>query len=89
MGRRAKTRMKILDIKVESGKCIVAVEIKRKTNVWKRAYGFNAAFLDKWDFETFKLRVLEDSKTLIEDQEFNDRVLMRIEEFVDKEIILD
>ena len=89
MGRRAKTKMRILDIRVENGKCIVSVEIKRKGNVWKRAYGFDAQYLESWDFEVFKGRVLNDTKQLIEDQDFNDRVLMRLEEFVDKEIVLD
>ena len=89
MGRTAKTRMKITDVKIENGKCIVAVEIRRKSNLWKRAYGFNAEYLDSWDFEVFKSRVLQDSKQYIEDQNFNDRVMMRLNEFVDKDIILD
>lgn len=89
MGRRAKTRMKILDIRVEQGQCIIGVEIRRKSNVWKKAYGFKADYLKSFDFENFKERVLGDSRKLVEDKDFEDRVLMRIEDLKNKDIFLD
>lgn len=93
MGRKKHTRMKVKDVRVSEGKCIVSVEIKRGSNVWKKAYGFSESVLKEGEFESFKksfyARVLEDALKLEEDKNFEDRVLMRLEDMVEKEILLD
>lgn len=89
MGRRKHTRMIIKDVKVENGKCIVAVEIRRGSNSWKKGYGFDAELLKNWDMKAFTDRVLTDALKLEEDKRFEERVLMRLEHLVDQTITLD
>lgn len=90
MGRKKHTRMKIIDMKVEQGQCIISVEIRRGSNSWKKAYAFKAEFLEKDNFlETFKAKVREQAYKLEEDKHFQDRVLMRIDQVIDQEIFLD
>lgn len=93
MGRKKHTKMKIKDIQVREGKCIISLEIRRGSNVWKKAYGFSETVLKEGEFssfrESFEKRVLADALKLEEDKKFEDRVLMRLEDMVDQEILLD
>jgi hypothetical protein len=89
MGRRKRTRLFIKDVKVKEGKCIVSVEIRRGSNVWNKAYGFDAKLLKNWDFEAFKNKILQDALKLDDDKRFEERVLIRIEHMIDQEIYLD
>lgn len=89
VGRRKRTRMYIRDVKVQDGKCIVSVEIRRGSNSWRKAYGFDEKYLENWDFEIFKARIQEDALKLEADQHFEDRVLMRLEHMKDQQIYLD
>lgn len=87
--RRKRTRLYIRDIKVENAKCIIAVEIRRGSNTWKKGYAFESSYLNNWDFEAFKERVRVDALKLEEDKRFEDRVLMRIEQMKDQQVFLD
>lgn len=89
MGRKKHTRLIIKDIKVEDGKCIISVEIRRGGNCWKKAYGFSSDYLENWDMEAFKERIRQDALKLEEDKRFEERVLMRIEQMKEQEILLD
>lgn len=93
MGRPKKTKMIIKDVRVEAGKCIVAVEIRRGPHMWRRAYGFDATQLKEGEFavfqHSFKQRVLKDALLLEEDKKFEERVLLRLEDMKDQTIILD
>lgn len=89
MGRRKRTRLIIKDVKVQEGKCVVSVEIRRGSNCWKKAYGFSEDVLKNWDFEVFKERIRQDALKLEEDKHFEDRVLLRLEHMVDQQIVLD
>jgi hypothetical protein len=89
MGRKKRTRMIIKDVKVSEGKCIISVEIRRGPHTWNKAYGFSAEYLKTWDFEAFKKRINEDAVKLEEDKNFEERVLMRIEDMKNQTILLD
>lgn len=93
MGRPKKTKMIVKDVRVEGGKCIVAVEIRRGAYMWRKAYGFDAAQLREGEFmvfqQTFKKRVLKDALQLEEDKHFEERVLLRLEDMKDQTIVLD
>lgn len=93
MPRKTRTKMIIRDVKVQDGRCIISVEIRRGPNVWTKAYGFSADQLKEGEFEAFnnalKQRVLKDSLQLEEDKRFETRVLLRIEDLKDNAIIID
>jgi predicted glycosyl hydrolase (DUF1957 family) len=89
MGRRKRTKMIVRDVKVQNGKCIISLEIRRGTNVWNKAYGFSQELLKEWDNQKFIARVKADALKLEEDKHFEDRVLMRLEHMVDKLQYLD
>lgn len=89
MARRSRIRMKILDMKVQDGKCVISVEIRKGVHTWNKAYGFDATYLKTWDFEAFKARVLRDAVKLIEDKQFEDKVLRSIEDLMSVQIYLD
>ena len=93
MGRPKKTKMIIKDVKVENGKCVVAVEIRRGTHMWRKAYGFSADQLREGEFAVFRAafqkRVLADALELEEDKKFEERVLLRLEDMVEQVVILD
>lgn len=89
MARRSHIRMKVLDLKVQDGKCIISVEIRKGVHTWKKAYGFDAGHLKEWDFEKFKERIRLDATKLVEDQAFEERVLRSIEDLMNVQIILD
>lgn len=93
MGRRKRTKMIIRDVKVEEGKCIIAVEIRRGANSWKKAYMFSSGQLKEGEFDGFNkalmAKVHADAMKLEEDQHFHDRVMLRIEAMVDQTVLLD
>lgn len=93
MGRPKKTKMIIKDVRVEAGRCIVAVEIRRGPHMWRKAYGFSAEQLKEGEFmvfqAAFKNRVLQDALQLEDDKKFEERVLLRLEDMKDTTIILD
>lgn len=89
MARRSRIRMKVLDMKVQDGKCVISVEIRKGVHTWNKAYGFDAGYLKKWDFEAFKSRILADAVKLVEDDEFEQKVLRSIEDLMNVQIYLD
>lgn len=89
MARRSRIRMKVLDMKVQDGKCVISVEIRKGVHTWNKAYGFDAGYLQKWDFEQFKARIHADAVKLVEDQAFEEKVLRSIEDLMNVQIYLD
>lgn len=93
MARKKRTRMIVRDVKVEGGKCIISIEIRRGPHMWKKAYGFSADQLKEGEFKVFndslRERVRKDALQLEEDKHFEERVLMRIEDLKDQQVFLD
>lgn len=89
MARRSHIRMKVLDMKVQDGKCVISVEIRKGVHTWRKAYGFEADHLKKWDFEQFKARIRADAEKLIVDAAFEEKVLRSIEDLMNVQIYLD
>lgn len=88
MGRRKRTRVKILDIKVKDGLGLITVEIRRSTNVWTKSYGLNPESMNNWDQQKFFDRIKEDALKLETDQRFEDAILSRLEHEIGKDIDL-
>lgn len=89
MGRRKHTKMIIKDIKVQDGKCIISLEIRRGSNVWRKAYGFDSKYFKTFSIEKFQERVYADAMKLEEDKKFENSVLLNIEHMKDQTVLLD
>jgi hypothetical protein len=89
MGRVAHIRMKITDFKVDDRVAVIAVEIRKGTYVFRRAYGLDARALNSFDLEEFKKHVYTDALKLIGDKEFEEAVMRRIDDMIGVQIALD